>query len=383
MILRPYGIVLSDGHLELGIEVLIEEGRILEIRPHTGIPEPYVVSAAFVNCHSHLEYRGLQGRVMADGYWPWIREITRLKLEQSLPGVRGDAMLAAEENRLTGVALVGEHSDRPLAAEAMAMAGLGGIIFQELITFLEQEDSREKQRQVEERAREQALVSRGPVYLSPHTAFTVDEASLRRFASGDPFSIHVAESLAETEFFQAGSGPIGEMYRANGFQVIPRGVSPVVYLNELGLVRRGAQFVHCSDVSDSDIALMASNGVTVAHCPRSNIALGCPDAPVREMIDAGIPVGLGLDSAASSGPIDMFSEMRSALQVSEGRHEPLKPEEVWRMATGWGASSLWKEGWEIEEGSGTPLIKIFLAGAHSTEELMERGAPELVEWVNA
>src|SRR4051794_25150175 len=97
-LLRPYGLVI-DGRLELGLELLLADGVIQEVRPHTGIPDSFVVSAAFVNAHSHLEYRGLQGKLDAEEYWPWIHQITMAKQGQSLDEVRDDARLAAAENR--------------------------------------------------------------------------------------------------------------------------------------------------------------------------------------------------------------------------------------------------------------------------------------------
>ncbi|MBC8063981.1 MAG: hypothetical protein H7Y17_04070, partial [Chlorobia bacterium] len=75
MIVRPYGIVQS-GSLQLGLEILLHGNQITEVRPHTGIPENFVVSPAFVNAHSHLEYRGMQGKLKSEEYWSWIREIT-------------------------------------------------------------------------------------------------------------------------------------------------------------------------------------------------------------------------------------------------------------------------------------------------------------------
>src|SRR5262249_13723713 len=153
-----------------------------------------------------------------------------------------------------------------------------------------------------------------------------------------------------------------------------------------GLVRPGAQFVHCCAIEHDDVHLLANHRVTVAHCPRSNVRLKCPVAPVREMLDAGILVGLGLDSPASSGPIGMFAEMRSALSVSMERGKPVTPEEVWRMATSMGADSLRAAvpelpKWRIEPGSQVPLIAIHLSTAQTVDDLIQRGTPDKVKWV--
>lgn len=380
-VLRPYGI-LVNGSLELGVELLLEGGVIQELRPHTGIPEDFVVSPAFVNAHSHMEYRGMQGKIQETEYWPWIREITRLKQAESALDVEEACLLAAQENRRTGVALIGEHSDRPYAGKALAQAGLGGVIFQEVITFFERETREEKLRRVRMGADQNQAASGIPVFLSPHAYHTVDPQTLREIgASGEPFSIHVAETPLESQFTRTGTGAIADFYRANGVPFEPSGKSMVETLDALGLARQGAQFVHCCAVSQSEIELMAAKGVKIAHCPRSNSRLKCPAAPVREMLDAGIDVGLGLDSPASSGPIDMFEEMRAALAVSVERGKPLTPEEIWRMATHPKSLPVESRQWEIAPGSATPLIKIAVPGALHTSDLIERAMAGDVEFV--
>lgn len=371
---------MIDGVLELGLELLLDEGRIVEVRPHTGIPENYIVSPAFVNAHSHLEYRGLQDRMTATEYWPWIREITELKKTQPEARVRQEAIAAAHENHRTGVAMIAEHSDRPFAATAMISAGLGGVIFQETITFFERETRLEKLAQVRRKAEEQAKVWRKPVFLTPHAYHTVDEQTLAEFgASGEPFSIHVAETPFESQLTRDGTGPIADFRRQVGYEVQATGKSIVQTLADLGMARPGAQFVHCCDVDQRDIETMARNQVAVAHCPRSNIRLNCPPAPVREMLEAGITVGLGLDSPASSGPIDMFAEMRAALQVSSQRGKPMQPEEVWRIATNPKALAFALP--DLPTGPAAPLIKIAVPGAKSIGEVIERGSPVNVSWV--
>ena len=382
MTLRPYGIVVG-GELQIGLELEVADGVVTAIRPHTGMPEPCVISPAFVNAHSHLEYRGLQGEVALGDYFGFIRHITELKQGQTPEGIERDCELAAQENRKTGVALIGEHSDRPFSGRALKRVGIGGILFQELITFFEREAPEEKLRAVAERLASQAKEFGGETALAPHTAYTVDEVTLKTFSSGDPFSIHVAESVYENQFFVSGEGPIAEFYRRNGFEVKPTGKSVVATLAELGLVRKGAQFVHCCDLSAGDIVLLAAASVRVAHCPRSNVALKCPIAPVREMLDAGIRVGLGLDSAASSGPIDMFSEMRSALEVSAYRGKPLSGEEVWQMATCIESLPFRvpRPSWDIYVGSRVPLIEIHVEQPNSIVDVIEQGSPELVKWV--
>jgi cytosine/adenosine deaminase-related metal-dependent hydrolase len=128
---------------------------------------------------------------------------------------------------------------------------------------------------------------------------------------------------------------------------------------------------------------MAKVGVRAAHCPRSNKRLQCPYAPIREMLDVGVLVGLGMDSPASGSTIDMFAEMRAALKLSQERRAPLSPEEVWNMATTMGALSLGTSDWKIQKGSHVPLIQIWISDAASTKDLIQKSSPELVRWVKS
>lgn len=378
MILRPYGVVLG-GRLELGLEVEVVDGVVVSMGPQTGMPDPYVLSPAFVNAHSHLEYRGMLGRIDEPEYVGWIRAITRMKTEQSAEEVVADCLLAAEENVACGIAYIAEHSDRPGAAAAMKAVGLDGIVFQEVITFMEADGPEARLVRAEER-RSAASAFVDQAYLNPHAPHTVDGATLGLLAgTGTPLSIHVAETVHERTFWEDDAGPLAEVYRTNSIPRPWRG-RLLDYLAAQGALRPGVQLVHFCDADEADIAQAAAAGVGVAHCPRSNERLQCPRAPVREMLDAGILVGLGLDSAASSGPVDMFAEMRAALEVSFRRSRPVTADEVWDMATTMGARSLGLADWEIKPGSKVPLVALDLAGCLTTDDMLERGGPESVLW---
>lgn len=359
--IRPYGVVI-DGHLELGVELTFDGDRI-EFSPHTGIPEPYILSPGFVNAHSHLEYRGMQGKLDHHReFVAWIRGLRDLKQAETAAEVLEACILGATENRKTGVAWIIEHSDRLGSRAAMTAAGLEGTVLQEVITFFENADPGVKLSEIREKAAAQNA------RLTPHAPYTVDAKTLQSLES--PISVHVAETQNENQWVREGTGPMAEAWASVGYQIEPGHRSMVAYLDSLGLVTPGNQFVHACAVDEEDLNLLAAKGVHVAHCPRSNERLGCPIAPVRRMLERGIPVGIGLDSPASSGPIDMFAEMRAALHLSRYSGNPLTAESFWKMATAptFGAQP---RGW----------FKLHVTGATHTEDLLERGAPELVEWV--
>lgn len=385
---RPHAVVI-DGKLEFGLELAIVDGVIEDIRPQTGPSEPYILSPAFVNAHSHLEYRGMLDKISHPEYYEWIYELARLKPLETPDFVREQCDVAARENRATGVAQIGEHSDRAGSVEAMLKYGLGGWVFHEVLTA-GAPDPDEKLGSVEARLEKTGLYLKqvepsAPLQasLSPHAYQTVDREVLRQLgANREPSSIHLAETVHESNFTRTGTGPIAERRRTFGVPFDIYGQSVVEVLDDLGVLRPGMQCVHCCDVDENDIAIMASRGVTIAHCPRSNIRLQCPTAPVREFLDAGITVGLGMDSPASGGPIDMFAEMRAAQKASAERGAALSPQEIWLMATARGYRSFGKpEGnWDIYKGSKTPLIGIQIQTS-SIDEVIAQGNPKLVKWI--
>jgi 5-methylthioadenosine/S-adenosylhomocysteine deaminase len=142
-------------------------------------------------------------------------------------------------------------------------------------------------------------------------------------------------------------------------------------------------------VSDDEIALLAERGVPVAHCPRSNALLGCGVAPVTAMRAAGIVVGLGTDSPASTPSFDVFEEMRAAVYAAracERRPEALLAVDALRLATSEAARAL-----RIDDRVGTlapgkraDLTVVSLAGSpyHPVEEpaaaVVFGGSPERV-----
>jgi 5-methylthioadenosine/S-adenosylhomocysteine deaminase len=107
-------------------------------------------------------------------------------------------------------------------------------------------------------------------------------------------------------------------------------------------------------VDDEEIDLLAATPTAVAHCPRSNAILGCGIAPLRRLLAAGVRVGLGTDSPASTPSIDMFEELRTAIYTArarERRGDALCAPEALELATLGGARAL---GLDREVGTLTP-----------------------------
>jgi cytosine/adenosine deaminase-related metal-dependent hydrolase len=168
------------------------------------------------------------------------------------------------------------------------------------------------------------------IAVAPCSPFSVTRELMRESAElarrlGLKLHTHLAETIEEDAYCR-------ELY----------GCRPVEYLSDLGWLDRDVWCAHCVHLSDGDIAAFAAHGVGVAHCPTSNQRLGAGVARVRELLDAGVGVGLGVDGSASNERGDMSFETRQALLVARGRAGPsaLTARDALRLATLGGAEVL-------------------------------------------
>jgi len=105
------------------------------------------------------------------------------------------------------------------------------------------------------------------------------------------------------------------------------GCTPTQYAQDLGWLGHDVWHAHCVKLDDEGISLFAASRTGVAHCPCSNMRLSSGIAPVRKMLNAGVPVGLGVDGSASNDAAHMVNEARQALLLARvGR--AMQPPEV-------------------------------------------------------
>jgi cytosine/adenosine deaminase-related metal-dependent hydrolase len=123
------------------------------------------------------------------------------------------------------------------------------------------------------------------------------------------------------------------------------GVRPLQYLEELGWLGDDVWLAHCIHLDEREVRRMGETGTGVAHCPTSNARLGAGIAPVRELVDAGAPVGLGVDGAASNESGELTDELRGCLLMARvrGGPEALTAREALELATRHGARCLGRE----------------------------------------
>jgi 8-oxoguanine deaminase len=130
------------------------------------------------------------------------------------------------------------------------------------------------------------------------------------------------------------------------------GCRPVEYLERMGWLADEVWCAHCVHLSAEDVSAFAGAGVGVAHCPTSNLRLGAGVAPVRELVDERVRVGLGVDGSASNERSDLLFEVKQALLVARGRGGPaaMTAREALRLGTRGGASVLGRDDIGLLEG---------------------------------
>ena len=302
--------------------VAVEDGRIAEVGPaeELGAGERFEAAAivpGLVNAHSHLEYAVYAGFGDGLAFAPWIALHIERKARIGTDEMVAIARLGAAECLRSGFTTTADYSYSGAAALAAAELGLRAVVYLEVFG-----DDPAAALDHFERARElvgPALSDRVGVGISPHAPYS---CSLEVFeacaALGLPMGTHVAESPAEQEWLVHGRGPMAALAR---MYVAPRGETGMRSLARLGLLGPGLLAAHCVHVDDEEIALLAEHDVAVAHCPRSNAVLGCGTAPLAELLAAGIRLGLGTDSPASTPSFDGFEELRSAVFTARARAE--------------------------------------------------------------
>ena len=354
--------------------VAIADGRVAAVGPAEELlelaPSGEVLNAGncvilpgLVNTHSHLAMTVLRGiaddlplkQWLEEHIWPVEKEhITR-------DVVRLGTELAVAEQLLAGVTTTTDmyfFADEVCAV--LAEAGMRGVIAESLIGFptprcATSDEMLEKQRELIEAYREHPLILPSVAAHSPYSVSAKDLVREAELAEeyGVPMQIHLSETSWEVEQLLS-----------------EKGVSPVAYLADLGVLSDRTVAAHCVHVSPEDIDLLAEFEAGVSHNPVSNLKLASGVAPVPAMVAAGVKVGLGTDGAASNNTLDLLRDMQIAALLHKGiTGDPtvLPAKAMIEMATSEGARVLGLSDriGRLTEGREADLICIKVEGPHT------------------
>ncbi len=334
----------DDGHLYEDGAVAVRGAEIVAVGPTDRVRSRVeareildatgqVVMPGLVNAHTHAAmtlFRGLADDMALE---PWLQRIWQVELAHATAeNVRWGAALAFAEMIRSGTTTAADmYWQRDVTTAVAGEVGfrlVNGPSFMEL-GGTEVVASREMSaREYLEHYRDNPLIT---PCVQAHATYTVSPALLERIRDlaqeyDVPFITHASESEAEVATIQ-------ERY----------GRTPIEHLDALGLLGPKTLLAHCVHLRDDEIALLAERGVSVAHCPESNLKMGVGIARAAEMLSAGVNVALGTDGAATNNDLDMLGEMRTAALLQKGRRQDptaLPAPLALRMATVHGARAL-------------------------------------------
>lgn len=355
--------------------VAIDDGRIVAVGPAEELlgpaPSGEVIDArgclvvpGLVNTHCHLAMTLLRGiaddiplkQWLEDHIWPAESRLMTSEV------VRIGTRLAAAEQLLAGVTTTTDmYFFGADAAEVLVEVGQRAVVTESLIDYPTPscptpEDALARQRELISSLAAHPLVTPS---VAAHAPYSVSAGNLVREAElaeehGVPLQIHLAETRWEVQKL-----------------LEEKGMSPVAYLADLGVLSERTLAAHCVHLSPEDIALLAEFEVKVAHNPVSNLKLASGVAPVPALLAAGVTVGLGTDGAASNNTLDLLRDAQLAALLhkgSTGDPTVLPARAVLDMVTGSGARALGLEqrvgtlrpGWEAD------LVCFSLEGPNAT-----------------
>lgn len=345
--------------------VLVRDGVIAEVgagEPPAGTTADRVVDArghlvtpGLVNTHHHLYQWATRGFAVDSGLFDWLTTLYPIWARLDATDVEAAARAGLARLALTGCTTSMDHhylhphdgGDQLAASiEAARTVGLrfsptrgsmdlgnsaGGLPPDSVVETIDTVLTATADAVA--RHHDTSAGSMVRIGAAPCSPFSVTPDLLRQTAAqaaelGIRRHTHLAETDDEEEFC------------ARTF-----GARPVEVLEDLGWLGPDVWLAHCVHLSDSDIATLARTGSSVAHCPSSNARLGAGMARTRDLLAAGVTVGLGVDGAASSEQGSLADELRQMVYTARLRGGPdtMSARDALRAATIGGATCLGRQ----------------------------------------
>src|SRR5580693_7109299 len=350
--------------------VAVKDDTIVAVGPRSELEATYLatqtidakgklVLPGFINGHTHVPmtlFRGLHDDVtLNDWLYKYIFPAEKKNVDEQF--VRWGTRLAAAEQIRGGVTTFADmYYFEDAVAEETKAAGIRGVLGETFIDFPAPDNKSE----VEMLAYTEKFLRkwRGDPLIhaavAPHSIYTCSQKTLQDAAAlarkyRAPILIHTAEMKKEWDDSQKQNG-----------------MSPVQYLDKIGVLGSDVVSAHCIYVDEADRKTLAQRLVGCIHNPSSNMMLASGVAPVAEMRAAGVAVGLGTDGpAGSNNDLDLMEEMDLAAKLAKiTRMNPLalNAKAVVEMATIEGARAVHmeKEIGSLEAGKKADLILIGL-----------------------
>ena len=297
------------------------------------LPLPGVLMPGLVSAHSHAPmvlFRG-QGeglpldRWLAEVMWPREARLTGDDVEVAMTAASAELL----RNGVTTTVEMYFHPER--IAAGVARTGARAVVATPLLPLPGMPPVREQLDRAVELAASAPEAGRVEYGIGPHAAYTVPlpvlaDAARAAREHGLLLHLHVAETATEGADLLA-----------------THGLSVPALLAAHDVLGGRVLAAHCVHLDDGDLELWREYDVAVAHCPASNAKLAAGVAPVRDMLDRGIRVGLGTDGPASNDGLDLLADARLAASLARLRESDptaLTAAEAFWLATGAAADAI-------------------------------------------
>jgi 5-methylthioadenosine/S-adenosylhomocysteine deaminase len=370
------------------VDVYIEHNSFTAIKPKLSLSTDTVIDGsrfailpAFYNMHTHSAMTLMRGYAddielhswLEDHIWPLEKNLVE---EHVYHGTR----LAALEMIKSGTVFFNDMYFFPYGtAKAADEMGMRADIAPVLL------DGRDASRTDEMITYAQETIDHSNDYssrvrfaVSPHAIYTVSAETLIKSAELAireklPYQIHISESKTEVKD-----------------SLKQFGMRPVQYLESLGVLTPNVTAVHCVHIDDTDRKILKDRGVTIAHCPASNMKLSSGHFDYVKAEAAGIKMVVATDGACSNNNLSMLEEMKIASlreKAYSGDPTVLPAQEIFDMATVRAAKAAGLNAGKIEEGMLADCLLINLdhptlvPSGHLISDMVYSANPECIDTV--
>ena len=407
-------LVVWTGNDQIADSLVIENDKVVELvegqEPTQAYDETYdasgqVVIPGLINCHHHF-YQTLTRALPAAAnkeLFPWLQSLYPVWANLDEEAIAASTELALTELLLSGCTTAADHHyvfskdlTRAIDVQAdvakqlgmrvlltrgsMSLGESAGGLPPDKVVQTEEEILKDSERLIGaiHNSDEGALVQ---LALAPCSPFSVTTELMKQTAvlareKGVLLHTHLAETEDENDFCL-------EMF----------GMRPVDYLEEVNWLAGDAWLAHGIHFNETEIQRLGAAGTAVSHCPSSNMILASGIAPVKELNEAGVAVGLGVDGSASNDGSNMIQEVRQAFLIQRLRYGSanVSAEHALRWGTSGGAKLMHRNDigeiavgkqadlalFDLDQprfsGQHDPLAALVVCGADHAEAVMVAG----------
>ncbi|MEM7196121.1 MAG: TRZ/ATZ family hydrolase [Pseudomonadota bacterium] len=302
--------------------IAIDKGKIVAIAPldelNTGYQakttrhlDNHIVTPGLVNAHTHAAMSMFRGYAddlplmqwLQDHIWPAESQWVRPEFMDVGTDLAIAEMIRGGTTCFNDMYFFPDH-----VAKCAENAGIRSVIGMIVIDFptvwaKDADEYISKGLEVRDSLRHSSLVT---AVFAPHAPYTVSTDALERIGVlAEELDCQVHMHVHETKF---------EIEQSNA----QYGMRPLERLEQIGLLSPRLLAVHMTQLLKAEIESLSERGVSVIHCPQSNMKLASGFCPVADLLDADINLAIGTDGAASNNDLDILDETRSAALIAKG-----------------------------------------------------------------